>query len=99
MLDFPGLSSREVVAARKKLGVDEFDALISEVNPVWIVLRPNEVSRIEARAPGLLSDDGKGKYRLARIFDQSARVSALVDVPGRSVLEYDQTFLVYHRTR
>ena len=86
MLDFPGLSSREVVAARKKLGVDEFDALISEVNPVWIVLRPNEVSRIEARAPGLLSDDGKGKYRLAH-------------VPGRSVLEYDQTFLVYHRTR
>ncbi|HMD61514.1 MAG TPA: hypothetical protein VKG78_08790, partial [Opitutaceae bacterium] len=59
--DFPGLSSTEVVAARRKLGTDEFDSLIREVNPVWIVLRPGEAGRIASRTPGLLSSDGKGE--------------------------------------
>jgi|CZKI01.1.fsa_nt_gi hypothetical protein len=99
MLDFPGLASTEVVAARRKVGMDEFDALIREVNPVWVVLRPSEASRASSRAPGLLSNGPDGTYHLARIFDQSARVSAMGDAPGRSLLAYDQTFLVYRRTR
>jgi len=97
--DFPGLSSTEVVAARRRLGTDEFDALIGEVKPVWIVLRPGEAARAAARAPGLLSGDGKGAYRLVRVSDQSAAVAALGDIPGRSLLAYDQTFLVYRRAR
>jgi hypothetical protein len=96
--DFPGLSPREMIAARKKLGVDDYDLLIKEPNPVWIVLRPNEVSRVLSRSPGLLSDGNSGGYRLTRVYDQAARVSALEDMPGRSLLAYDQTFLVYHRT-
>ncbi|HXQ82023.1 MAG TPA: hypothetical protein VN775_11960 [Opitutaceae bacterium] len=98
MLDFPGLASTEVVAARRKVGMDEFDALIQEVDPVWLVLRPKEAARASSRAPGLLSSGAHGKYRLTRMYDQSARVSAMGDMPGRSLLEYDQTFLVYRRT-
>jgi hypothetical protein len=98
MLDFPGLASREVVAARRKVGMDEFDALIREVNPVWIVLRPGEAARAASRAPGLLSNGPNGTYQLRRMSDQSARVSAMGDMPGRSLLAYDQTFLVYRRT-
>src|ERR1035441_2817569 len=62
MLDFPGLASTEVVAARRKVGMDEFDALIREVNPVWVVLRPSEASRASSRAPGLLSNGPDGTY-------------------------------------
>jgi hypothetical protein len=98
MLDFPGLASREVVAARRRVGTDEFDALIREVDPVWVVLRPSEAARAASRAPGLLSNGPHGTYQLMRMFDQSAKVSAMGDMPGRSLLAYDQTFLVYRRT-
>ena len=97
--DFPGLSSREVVAARKKLGTDDFGALIREVKPVWVVLRPGEAAQILSSSPGMLSSGAGGEYRLARLSDQSAAVSALGDIPGRSLLAYDQTFLVYRRAR
>ncbi len=97
--DFPGLSSTEVVAARRKLATDDFDALIREVKPVWIVLRPGEARQIVSRSPGMLSGGAKGEYRLERVSDRSAAVSALGDTPGRSLLEYDQTFLVYRRAR
>ena len=43
MLDFPGLSSQEVLSARKKLQTDRYAKLINELRPNWLVLRPREV--------------------------------------------------------
>jgi hypothetical protein len=97
--DFPGLASDEVVAARRKLRTDEFDALIRELNPVWIVLRPDEAGRVASMAPGLLTNTGNGKYRLAKTFDQTATISALGEMSGRYLLVWDRAFLVYRRAR
>jgi len=97
--DFPGLASEEVVAARRKLGTDEFDALIRELRPTWLVLRPEEAGRIAYVAPGMLLEDASGQYRLVRRFDQSARIAALGDLRGRYLLNWDRAFLVYRRSR
>jgi|SRR5271165_7000455 len=99
MYDFPGLASEEVVAARRKLHTDGYGAIIREVKPTWLVLRPVETKEVNYEAPGLLSDDGSGEYRLARVYDQSARVAALKGIYGRSFIAWDQTFYVYHRSR
>jgi hypothetical protein len=97
MYDFPGLSSEEVISARWKLRTDEYHALIRELKPVWLVLRPPDVAHIKSVAPGLLSERGKGEYILRRTYDQSAEIAALGPIHGRSLLTFDQTFMVYHR--
>jgi hypothetical protein len=99
MYDFPGLSSNEVISARRKLHSDEYSVLIRELKPVWVVLRPADVARMKQLAPGLLSEDGRGEYVLRRTYDQSAAIAALGDLPGRSLLTFDQTFLIFHRTK
>jgi hypothetical protein len=99
MLDFPGLVSDEVVAVRRKLHTDEYYAIIREVKPTWVVLRPADAEHMKEVAPGMLSDDRRGEYVLVRTYDQSARVAALGDMPGKSFLAWDQTYLVYHRVR
>jgi hypothetical protein len=99
MLDYPGLSSNEVVSARRRLGTDEYSALIRELKPVWLVLRPDEVNHIWSVAPGMLSKDVRSEYVLRRTYDQSAAVAALGPMPGLSLLQKDQMFLIYHRTR
>ena len=99
MYDFPGLASDEVVAARRRLKTDEFDALIRELRPTWLVLRPEEAGRVAYMAPGMLSRDSAGEFRLVRTFDQSARIAALGDLRGRTLLDKDREFLVYRRSR
>jgi hypothetical protein len=98
LFDFPGLVSREMVAARRKLRTNDYDALIRELNPVWLVLRPAEVTDILASSPGMLTVHDAGTYRLVRTYDQSAAIRALGDLCGVSTLRYDQTFLVFRRS-
>ncbi len=102
MYDFPGLTSREMVAARRKLGTDDYAALITELNPDWLVLRPGEReavnrSRPEMLARGTVPKTETSAYELVTIFDRSADVAALRGVLGRRYLQTDQKFEIYRR--
>lgn len=89
--DFPGMSSPEVVAASKKVGLGWAD-LIRELKPTWLALRPLEMERIARSAPGLLDRE----YREARVFDVSERVERL-KVRGQGLLSFDSIFVVFRR--
>ena len=93
MLDWPGLSSRQVVAARRRLGPEHQAEAYLELKPDWLVLRPDDIGGSEII-------DGKRFaefYALVTVFDQSKRLEAVRWLPGRSYLQFDRTFLVYHR--
>lgn len=91
--DFPGMSSPEMVAARRKLGTDNWAPLIRELRPDWLVMRPMEIGVVQRQNPTLLQTD----YELANVFDVSKQVAAYAWLPGRNTLQADQTFLVLHR--
>jgi len=93
MYDFPGLSSPEVVAARKKLQSDHYADLIDYLKPKWLVLRPNEVETVRQKNSILLSQ----VYSLVETFDVSKQISSYDFLPGREYLEHDQTFVVFQR--
>lgn len=90
--DFPGMSSREMVEARRRVGND-WAALIRDVKPDWLVLRPAEIARLNASDPVLLHDD----YRVAREFSVADRVAKL-RVRGRLALMSDTRFTVFRAT-
>ena len=92
MYDFPGLSSTEVVQVRKKVG-DNWILIIRQLHPDWLVLRPREESAINKYDPQLLLND----YEKAMRFDVSSQVDKLRPMPGLGYLQYDQTFIIYHR--
>ena len=94
MLDYPGLSSPEVVTARRA-GHQPHAGIISALRPEWLVLRPDQVEGIKADQPRLLAAD----YRLERLFDVRAQVDAIRFLPGRNYLEFDAVYLVFHRAR
>jgi hypothetical protein len=93
MYDFPGLSSPEVVAARRALHTDSYAELIAYLKPEWLVLRPHEVHEIYRSSPVLL----KEAYTVANVFDVSRDVDSFAFLPGRDYLKFDQTFVVYRR--
>lgn len=97
MLDFPGLSSPEMIAARRKVGgahnLDLWAPLIFELQPTWLVLRPHEAATIKRIDDQLL----KNYYQLARTFDQREAIAAKTFMPGRGYLAFDAVFEVYRR--
>jgi hypothetical protein len=98
MYGYPGQSSPELVAAHRALctGATEcFTALISFLNPEWLVLRPGEADRIRKADSTLLT---RG-YTLEKTFDVSSELASYTFLPGRHLLEFDQTFLVYKRNK
>ena len=97
MLDYPGLSSPEVVAARQRAGSASYpycwSELILDLAPDWLVLRPHERDAIEERDPAVL-----GKYyKLAKIFDVRDQVAAVGFLPGRGYVTNDAYYEVYRR--
>ncbi len=93
MLDFPGLASREMVEARKRLGPGKQNLVYLELKPDWVVLRPWEADcGIYIDTHGL-----QNYYELVRVFDAADKIQAISWLPGRPYLQYDQTFLVFHR--
>ena len=93
MLDYPGLASKEMVEARRRLGAARENQAYRELKPDWIVLRPNE-----SRSGRYIDVAGLAEYyELVRTFDATEKINAIAWLPGRPYLQYDQTFLVYHR--
>jgi hypothetical protein len=89
MLDYPGLSSTEVIEARRRVG-NNFGSIIRELSPEWVVLRPSEASR-------LLKSDMQ-KYTLAATFNNREAILGEPNIPGINYLLHDATFLVFRRT-
>lgn len=95
MLDFPGLSSPEVVAARKEMdyamGVGAWPALIERLRPTWLVLRTyerDEINRMEPEVLGVF-------YQLEKIFDVRNQVEQVPHLYGRGYLGNDAYYEVY----
>ena len=88
MLDYPGLCSPEVVAARKQGG-----SIIKALRPDWLVCRPEEAQDV-SRA---LGDFFTQNYRVARIFNARPAVEAREFLPGRGYLYYDAVFIVFEK--
>ena len=90
--DYPGLSSPEVVRARREVG-DDWAALIPRLRPDWLVLRAAEVTRLDVARPGLLTRD----YAREAVFDASEPLTSYRWLPGRQFLWMDRRFEIYRR--
>lgn len=90
MLDYPGMSSPEMVAARRSYGED-YATLIDHLKPNWLVLRPAEVARIDESIPNILST----RYAKVKEFDVRERVNSYGVIPGKGLLMNDAVFHVY----
>lgn len=88
--DYPGLSSPEMVAARKKVG-SNWAPLINYLRPTWLVLRDHELDSLGYSDAGIIHY----RYALEKVFDVSEPVKKLT-IPGRRYLEFDQRFTLYH---
>jgi hypothetical protein len=93
MLDWTGLASKEIVEARKRSGPSGPDAITLKLMPDWLVLRPMEVQYGLFLEPASLQKF----YDLVQEFDVSDKISATRWLPGRFYLQFDQTYLVFHR--
>jgi hypothetical protein len=88
--DFPGMSSPEVVQSRKKLNTDDYAALINDLNPDWLVLRPSEAFDIETQDQDMFTK----KYYLAKRFDVSDSIPKIL---GDGYIKCDAVFNVYRK--
>jgi hypothetical protein len=91
-----GQSSPELVAARRAYSCsfqDCWPALISDLKPEWLVLRPGEADKIRTEDPTLLDD----VYTLEKTFDVGPELATYRFLPGRGMLEISEKFLVYRR--
>lgn len=93
MLDYPGLASKEMVEARKRLGPGRQNQVYLELKPDWLVLRPREAQNgTYVDASGL-----RQFYEQVQVFDAADKINATRWLPGRPYLQFDQTFLIFHR--
>ncbi len=91
--DFPGMSSPEVVRARKKLNSNKYSAVINELKPEWLVLRAGEATEIKKEIPQLLGKE----YSLAKVFDVRKEIEKAHVQYGEPFLHVDGLFEVYHK--
>jgi hypothetical protein len=99
MYDYPGLSSDEMIEARKAFPPRPlwdrriFADLIPYMKPDWVVLRPSEIALIEEANPAVLTR----MYKAVQEFDVTHRVASTEFLPGRPWFFLDQKFTVFHR--
>jgi hypothetical protein len=92
MYDYPGLSSAEMIAARRQVGENRL-ALVAALTPRWIVQRPGELQAPNAEINAWFL----GHYSPVMIFNVSDRIDAVPFLPGRPYLRFDQGFLLWKR--
>ena len=90
--DYPGMTSPEVVSARKQVG-ENWLALIRILKPDWLVLRAREAHDLYQEDPSLLTEE----YHNEAVFNQADALQQIKFLPGRGYLVYDQTFVIFHR--
>ncbi|HVU16829.1 MAG TPA: hypothetical protein VHD32_07885 [Candidatus Didemnitutus sp.] len=89
MYDFPGLSSREVVAAIRG-GSVRFAEVINRLRPTWLVLRPFEIADPSKPENAVLRE-----YRLVKVWNQQTQLDQVTWLPGRGWIEHDAQFLLF----
>jgi hypothetical protein len=89
--DFPGLSSPEVVAA-VRAGARGYAAVIAQLHPTWVVLRPSEFTRDEFRRTPVLA-----QYELVKSWDAIPQLDAIPFLPGRQWMEAEAQYLLFRR--
>jgi hypothetical protein len=98
MLDFPGLCSPEMTAARKLAKSKSYPYCWGELSeilrPDWLVLRPFERDDVNRYQPRVLTQD----YHLVKVFDARESIRNTSFVPIRGFLNYNAVFEIYHRT-
>lgn len=98
-LDYPGLSSKEVIAVRHQLPPttdgypNEFGPLIERLRPDWLVLRDFEIDRITEQSSIL-----KQAYCPIKVFDATPMVDQHKTMPGYGYLKWDSRFTVFCRS-
>jgi hypothetical protein len=97
MLDWPGLSSPEVIAARRQTGYRGYMdlRLLATLQPDWVVLRPSEFGPELANPDSFLVNH----YKVVKVFDVSEEVKKNPLRYGRKYLEFDQSFTVFKRIK
>ncbi|HXR04670.1 MAG TPA: hypothetical protein VN836_08190 [Verrucomicrobiae bacterium] len=93
MLDYPGLSSKEMVAVRRRLGPQRENEAYLELKPDWLVLRPDEVTGNKLIDSSRLMEF----YDVVAVMDVSDQINAIRWLPGRINLQADQKYLIFHR--
>jgi hypothetical protein len=91
MYDFPGLSSPEVVEARRKLQSNDYGKIINYLKPEWVVLRPNEVMNLSNEAAFEFSQN----YTISKVF-KSEDLNNYPSLSGKAIFRFDQIFFLYH---
>ncbi len=91
MYDFPGMSSAEMIAARRQFG-NNWPALVRTLQPDWLVLRPHEEYQLFRHQDDLLAS-----YVKVAAFDCSKELKQYRFLPGRAYPEFDQYFSVFQR--
>ncbi|HEY2841110.1 MAG TPA: hypothetical protein VGJ26_18285 [Pirellulales bacterium] len=91
MLDWPGLVTPEMVAARKKVG-GGMPSMIGELKPDWVLLRPAEYGRL-----GTLRDQFDKDYVPEHVFDARERLNQYKFIPGKPYVFVDATFFLFRR--
>lgn len=89
--DFPGMSSPEMVAARK-LVLRDGRRLLGFLRPDWTVMRPHEIEHLQHNNDWRVDQ----AYELVKTFSTREEVEAL-DLPGKNYLIHDATFHLYRR--
>jgi hypothetical protein len=91
--DFPGLSSREVVAAVRN-GARNYADVIERLQPTWVVLRPSEAARSEFTAKPVLQD-----YELVKSWSAMPQLDGIEYLPGRAWSEFEASYNLYRRKK
>jgi hypothetical protein len=99
MIDFPGLVAPEVVRLRMEKGLN-FDTLIPELSPDWIVLRPGDAPRLAMLSLARPNYSFKDHYApVPEQFDVRDELKKYTFLPGRGYLNYDAKYLVFRKRR
>lgn len=89
VMDYPGLVSPEVVRLLNKNPGMNFYTLVREIQPEWIVLRPQEAQIISSL------DYFRRNYALEKTFDVLGNLRRYKFIPGIVYVSYDAKFLVF----
>ena len=89
--DFPGLSSSEVVRA-VRAGARNYPAVIAQLRPQWLVLRPYELIRPEFLENPVLND-----YRFVALHGVNGQLAAIPFLPGRRWNDFEAQYYVFRR--
>jgi hypothetical protein len=90
ILDWPGLVSPAVVAARRA-NHDDLWPTVAQLQPDWLVLRPSEAAGFRAQAALA------ARYQAVVEVDNLARLQPYRELPGYAFLSSDARFIVFRR--